>query len=100
MSPDKPLFVIENGVAGAARSMRRVKYLRDHVREVQRAREEGVKVIGYPAWSLTSNREWGLPWGPFGDFGLYHIDLDGDPHLTRRPTPAWWYQRIVRCRGA
>jgi hypothetical protein len=101
MFPDKPLFVIENGVAGPARGMRRVKYLRDHVREVQRAREEGVNVIGYLAWSLTSNREWGLPWGPVGDFGLYHIDLDGDPNLTRRPTPASAaYQRIVRRRGA
>jgi hypothetical protein len=101
MFPDKPLFVIENGSAGPARAMRRVKYLRDHVREVQRAREEGVKVIGYLAWSLTSNREWGLPWGPVGDFGLYHIDLDGDPALIRRPTPASAaYQTIVRRRGA
>jgi beta-glucosidase/6-phospho-beta-glucosidase/beta-galactosidase len=101
MFPDKPLFVIENGVAGSPRSMRRVKYLRDHVREVQRAMEDGVKVIGYLAWSLTSNREWGLPWGPVGDFGLYHIDLDGDPQLRRRPTPASAaYQRIIQRRGA
>ena len=101
MFPDKPLFVIENGVPGPARSRRRVKYFRDHVREVQRAHAEGVKMLGYLAWSLTSNREWGLPWGPAGDFGLYHIDLDGDPHLTRRGTPAAnAFRTIVRRRRA
>jgi beta-glucosidase/6-phospho-beta-glucosidase/beta-galactosidase len=101
MFPDKPLCVIENGVPGPARSRHRVKYFRDHIREVQRARADGVKVIGYLAWSLTSNREWGLPWGPVGDFGLYHIDLEGDPALTRHPTPASAvFQAIVRRRGA
>jgi beta-glucosidase/6-phospho-beta-glucosidase/beta-galactosidase len=101
MFPDKPLMIIENGVPGPARSKQRVKYFRDHVREVQRARADGVKVIGYLAWSLTSNREWGLPWGPAGDFGLYHIDLEGDPTLTRHPTPASAaFQAIVRRRGA
>jgi beta-glucosidase/6-phospho-beta-glucosidase/beta-galactosidase len=101
MFPDKPLFVIENGVPGPARARHRVKYFRDHVREVQRAVAEGVNVIGYLAWSLTSNREWGLPWGPSGDFGLYHIDLEGDPKLTRRPTPASAaFRAIVHRRGA
>ena len=37
-------------------------------------------------WSITSNREWGLPFDDGSDFGLYHIDLDTDPALKRTPT--------------
>jgi hypothetical protein len=98
--PDKPLFVIENGVAGQPGSRRRARYLRDHIREVQRARDDGVNVIGYLAWSLTTNHEWGLPHGPIGDFGLYHVDLPGDPTLTRHPTPATVaYATMIRHRS-
>ena len=99
--PSLPIFIIENGVAGHPNSGRRVRYLLDHVRAVQRARQDGVNVIGYLAWSLTTNREWGLPSGPRGDFGLYHVDLDGDPALTRRSTRAVaTYAAIVRRHGA
>ena len=99
--PDQPIFVIENGVAARPGERKRARYLRDHIRELQRAHQDGVDVIGYLAWSLTTNREWGLPSGPDADFGLYHIDLDGDPALTRRPTPAALaYAAIVRRRRA
>jgi beta-glucosidase/6-phospho-beta-glucosidase/beta-galactosidase len=101
MFPHKPIFLIENGVAGAMTAKSRARYLRDHVRQVQYARQAGVNVIGHLAWSLTTNREWGLPSGPSSDFGLYHIDLDGDPTLTRRPTPAAKaYAAIIRHDGA
>jgi beta-glucosidase/6-phospho-beta-glucosidase/beta-galactosidase len=88
MFPRLPLFVIENGVCGQAMSPKRARYFRNHIREVQRAREAGVNVIGYLAWSLTTNHEWGLPHGPDADFGLYHVNLGTDPRLIRRPTPA------------
>jgi beta-glucosidase/6-phospho-beta-glucosidase/beta-galactosidase len=95
------ILVIENGVAARPGERKRARYLRDHIRELQRAHRDGVNVIGYLAWSLTTNREWGLPSGPDADFGLYHIDLDGDPALTRRPTPAALaYAALVRHRRA
>jgi hypothetical protein len=101
MFPDKPIFVIENGVAGSMKTKTRARYLRDHIAQLQHARRDGVKVIGYLAWSLTTNREWGLPSGPASDFGLYHIDLDGDPNLTRQATPAATaYAALIRRGGA
>lgn len=101
MFPGLPLFVIENGVAARHTDARRARYLRDHIREVQRARRDGIDVIGYLAWSLTTNREWGLKVGPQADFGLYHVDLDDDPTLTRHPTgAALAYRTIVRRRSA
>ena len=101
MFPTLPVFVIENGVPGVSSSIHRARYFRDHVREVQKAREQGVNVIGYLAWSLTTNHEWGLPHGPSADFGLYHIDMAGDLELRRLPTPASvTYRAIVRRRRA
>ena len=65
-----------------------------------RARREGVKIPIYICWSITSNREWGLPFGPGNDFGLYHIDLDSDPNLKRVPTPAVEvYKGIIKQHG-
>ena len=70
MFPEKPIFVIENGFAGLPHRPDRARYLRDHIRQVQKARQDGVKVIGYLAWSLTTNREWGLPPEPGSDQGI------------------------------
>jgi len=101
MFPKLPVFVIENGVPGVSTSVHRARYFRDHVREVQKARDKGVNIVGYLAWSLTTNHEWGLPHGPDADFGLYHIDMVGDPELRRLPTPASvTYRAIVQRRRA
>jgi len=101
MFPGQPIFIIENGTAGPPNGTRKTRYFREHVRAVQRAHADGVNVIGYLAWSLTTNHEWGLPHGPAADFGLYHIDLESDPTLTRKPTPASVaYRAIVQRRGA
>ncbi|HLZ09622.1 MAG TPA: family 1 glycosylhydrolase, partial [Chloroflexota bacterium] len=115
----KPVLIAENGLVDQAGAYQRrgetppssvvdqATYLRDHVRQLQRARAAGVDVIGYCVWSLTSNREWGLRYGPGTDFGLYGIDLDNDPALTDRSRPlalrpsvgAKAYREIIKNRG-
>lgn len=86
--PGLPLLIIENGSVDLADEIDRATYLRQHIRQVQKAMRDGVDIGGYFCWAITSNREWGLPFGKGSDFGLYHIDLDTDPLLTRVPTPA------------
>ena len=86
--PDKPIVVIENGCVTSADGFSRAAYLAAHVEEVDRAVAAGVPVEAYLCWSITSNREWGLPFDDNSDFGLYHIDLDTDPDLKRTPTEA------------
>lgn len=94
--PGKEILIIENGCVEAADGYDRARYIEAHVREVQRALRKGVRVVGYDCWSITSNREWGLPFNQGSDFGLYHIDLDNDPDLKRVPTPAVEvYKRII-----
>ena len=88
MFPHKELILIENGCVVNASGIDRATYIERHVNEVERARRKGIKIPIYICWSITSNREWGLPFGPGNDFGLYHIDLDTDPTLKREPTPS------------
>ncbi len=95
--PDLELMIIENGCIDHADGFTRMEYLRAHIREVTRARKLGLPVHGYIYWSITSNREWGLPFGPASDFGLFHIDLDHDPELKRVSTPsAELYRQIIQ----
>jgi beta-glucosidase/6-phospho-beta-glucosidase/beta-galactosidase/ABC-type amino acid transport substrate-binding protein len=99
--PGQKLLIIENGCVEAAGGFTRAEYLRDHVRQVQRASQEGLPLIGYICWSITSNREWGLPFEKNTDFGIHYIDLDHDPELRRVPTPAAEALReIIAKRGA
>ncbi len=101
MFPDKPLIIFENGSVEEADGMDRAAYLREHVKEVQRAVQSGINVKGYVAWSLTSNREWDCEFCEASDFGLFHIDLDDDPSLKRRRTiAADAYQKIVQNKAA
>jgi beta-glucosidase/6-phospho-beta-glucosidase/beta-galactosidase len=86
--PGKPIIVIENGCVGRASGVARADYLKAHINEVRKAVARGVSIEAYLCWSITSNREWGLPFDDGSDFGLYHIDLDTDPGLKRTPTDA------------
>jgi beta-glucosidase/6-phospho-beta-glucosidase/beta-galactosidase/ABC-type amino acid transport substrate-binding protein len=84
--PGKPIVVVENGCVVKASGVGRPDYLAEHVNQVRKAVARGAPVDAYICWSITSNREWGLQFDDGSDFGLYHIDLDTDPTLTRKPT--------------
>ncbi len=88
MFPGQEILIIENGCVAEADGIDRATYLRQHVAQVERARDEGLPVSTYICWSITTNREWGLALSPASDFGLYRIDLDGDLRLARIPTPS------------
>ncbi len=96
--PNKPLYIVENGLPtenGLPRAdgYTRSDHLRDTVYWIQRAKADGMNVIGYNYWSLTDNYEWGS-YTP--RFGLYTVDVRTDPSLTRRPTDAvGTYTRII-----
>ncbi|MFJ4656839.1 family 1 glycosylhydrolase [Nocardia sp. NPDC088792] len=88
--PNRPLYVVENGMptyngSPTTDGITRADDLRDTVYWVQRAKADGMNVIGYNYWSITDNYEWGS-YAP--RFGLYTVDVTTDPSLTRRPTEA------------
>jgi beta-glucosidase/6-phospho-beta-glucosidase/beta-galactosidase len=94
--PTKEILIIENGCIVSADGYRRAQYLEAHIEQVRAARGDGIPVAAYICWSITSNREWGLPFSPNSDFGLYHIQLDKDPALKRLSTESSeTFQRII-----
>jgi len=100
--PGRPLYIVENGMPtdnGRPRAdgWTRSNVLRDTVYWLQRAKADGINVIGYNYWSLTDNYEWGS-YEP--RFGLYTVDVNTDPILTRRPTDAVpVYRNIIAHNG-
>ncbi|WP_336922585.1 GH1 family beta-glucosidase [Aquipuribacter sp. SD81] len=79
-----PVVVTENGSAwdddpaagpdGVVEDPRRVEYLHAHLAALQAARDRGVDVRGYFAWSLLDNFEWAL--GLSKRFGIVRVDFD------------------------
>ena len=100
--PRLPLYIVENGMStdnGAPRpdGYDRADLLRDDIYWLQRARMDGMNLIGYNYWSLTDNYEWGS-YSP--RFGLYTVNVLTEPTLTRHPTDAVAaYQAITAVNG-
>ncbi len=97
--PGTEIYVVENGSVPEASGMHRTEYMKRHLAQVLRALRNDIPVIGYNFWSITSNREWGHPFDPQTDFGLYFVDLDKDPALARRATAdAASYREVILSR--
>ena len=100
--PGVPLYIVENGMPTPNGDVRpdgydRATHLRDIVYWLGRARADGMNLLGYNYWSLTDNYEWGT-YAP--RFGLYTVDVESDPALSRRPTDAVAaYRDIIRTGG-
>ena len=83
------ILITENGMAEAVDKYR-ASYIISHVQQVQRARREGVDVMGYLHWSIVDNYEWAYQYEARARFGLFRVDrttletLDGSfrRHIT------------------
>jgi beta-glucosidase len=99
--PDLPLYVVENGMPTDNGELRdpeitRADNLNDTIYWLQRAKADGMNVIGYNYWSLTDNYEWGTY---RARFGLYTVDALDDPALVRQPTDAVAAYAGITARG-
>ena len=94
LTPDLPLWVVENGLCNRVKAgvawprpdgWNRPDYLRANIKAVQNARDLGVPVTGYWHWSLVDNYEWGS-YEP--RFGLYGVDRSDPEHPRWQETDA------------
>jgi len=83
-----PVLITENGMAEAM-DKHRASYIIAHVQQVQRARSEGVDVIGYLHWSIVDNYEWAYQYEPRARFGLFCVDR------TAFETPGGSFPRYI-----
>lgn len=90
----KPIYITENGLADA-QDKKREKFIKDHLRWVHQAIQEGVDARGYFYWSLLDNFEWEKGfWPRFGLVGINYQTLE----RTVRPS-AFAYAAICRQNG-
>lgn len=87
-APLPTLVVTENGMAwddkveaGKANDAERVEYFSDHLKMVEKAKQHGIDVSGYFAWSLMDNFEWAE--GYSKRFGLIHVDYETQKRTTK-----------------
>ncbi|MFH1744903.1 MAG: glycoside hydrolase family 1 protein [bacterium] len=70
---NKPIIIMENGLADAEDKYR-ADFIKDHLKYVYQAIQEGADVRGYFYWSLLDNFEWASGFEP--KFGLYKVNRE------------------------
>jgi beta-glucosidase len=97
------IVITENGSAftdevaadGSVHDEGRIDFIRAHLTKLLEAREEGIGVEAYFAWSLMDNFEWNA--GYSIRYGLVHVDFD-----TQKRTPkdsAHYFRSLLRPKG-
>jgi len=69
-----PIYITENGVPDES-DQTRPGFMLEHLREVWRAIQFNIPVMGYYFWSLLDNFEWSEGYNPQFRFGLYTMDF-------------------------
>ena len=73
-------------------------YLKHYINQVLKAiREDGVRVLGYFAWSLVDVFEWTA--GYTENFGLHRVDMTDPERARTAKNSASYYSRIVKENG-
>lgn len=104
-----PLLITENGLGasdeltadGRVHDSYRIKYLKEHIKQVQLALADKVDVFGYCAWSaidLISTTA-----GIRKRYGLIYVDrtdLDICSLNRYRKDSFYWYKKVIRTNGA
>ncbi len=79
-----PIYITENGVPTdvGIDDQERIDFIKDHLKFIHQAIEEGVDVRGYNHWSLMDNFEWLYGFEP--RFGLVEVDFETQKRTPRR----------------
>jgi beta-glucosidase len=91
----KNIVITENGVCvkdsildNEVKDSARIDFFRNYLKQVKRAKEEGVPVSGYLVWSLTDNFEWSEGFNP--RFGMVYIDYKTQKRTIKNS--GYWFQ--------
>ena len=105
----RPLMVVENGL-GAYDTLNedktvhddyRIEYLREHVRAMKEAIDDGVDCIAYTPWGCIDLVSAGT--GEMRKrYGLVYVDIDDDGNGTLdryRKDSFYWYKKVIASNG-
>jgi len=95
----KEIIVTENGAAfpdvdidGKIHDVKRINYLDQYLKQVLRAKKEGINVNGYFVWSFTDNFEWAE--GYRRRFGLVYIDFKTQDRIIK--DSGYWFSELMQ----
>ncbi|MGE4802658.1 6-phospho-beta-glucosidase [Yersinia hibernica] len=106
----KPLFLVENGLGakdeinsqGEIEDDYRISYLREHIKAMADAIDDGIPVIGYTSWGCID-----LVSASTGEmskrYGFVYVDRDDQGHgsLARKKKKSfYWYKKVIASHGA
>ncbi len=90
------LIVSENGAAfedsvvdGKVQDIERIAFFKSYLRAILKAKQEGVRVKGYFAWTSLDNFEWAV--GFSVRFGLIHVDFSNQKRIIKQ-SGVWFKQ--------
>lgn len=105
-----PLFIVENGLGamdevkedGTIEDTYRIDYLREHIKAIEEAVNDGVDLIGYTPWGCID-----LVSASTGEmskrYGFIYVDLDdeGNGTFNRSKKASFdWYKKVIETNGA
>jgi beta-glucosidase len=95
----KEIIVTESGAAfrdrlteGEVRDPERIDYFRQYIRAMHKAKQEGVNIKGYFAWTLMDNFEWAE--GYNARFGLIYVDFK--TQLRTIKSSGYWFRDFLQ----
>ncbi|ELX2273729.1 TPA: 6-phospho-beta-glucosidase [Yersinia enterocolitica] len=106
----KPLFLVENGLGakdeinpqGEIEDDYRISYLREHIKAMAEAIDDGIPAIGYTSWGCID-----LVSASTGEmskrYGFVYVDRDdlGKGSLARKKKKSfYWYKKVIASNGA
>lgn len=95
----KNIYITENGIGlkeeldnkhTVINDEKRIDYLKLHLKEVQRAIEDGAKVNGYFVWSLQDMFSWTNGYNK--RYGLFYVDFKSQKRYPKKS--AYWYKEL------
>lgn len=103
-----PVMVVENGLGamdivedGAVHDTYRIEYMREHIRQMKEAVEDGVDLMGYTCWGCID-----LVSATTGEmkkrYGQIYVDKhdDGTGTMERiRKDSFYWYKKVIASNG-
>lgn len=104
----KPLFIVENGygaedvfVDGTVNDNYRIDYLRNHIREMIKAVDEGIPLMGFLSWGCIDLVSAGT--GQMSKrYGFIYVDRDdeGNGTLNRYRKKSFdWFRKVIATNG-
>lgn len=100
---DISIYITENGAAFRdsvdynknIHDTERISYIKEHLKVVHKAIQDGIRVKGYFVWSLLDNFEW--TYGYSKRFGVVYMDFETQERMVK--DSGWWYRNVIGNNG-